>query len=278
MSGLDELHRVLDQGRGVLLFGAHLGSFEVMRVLARQRPEYVIRGVLDKAHNPAMTQMLDALDPVMAAGVIDAGMDGSSVAMAIKQATDQGALVACWWIARVPATVAAGALPRPRCAIPDRAVADRLCPAGAGGAGVRPVSRRQSLRSVVRTVQRFGGGAASRARPGPAGVIRRYAARLEHHARNAPYNWFNFYDFWGSDDERKDHSSERVATAPDDPVGGDAVTAPHRFAPRRRQPLATAPPPNKFVLTRRCRTSSCRNLRGRRRCGPPSSRCAIRSC
>ena len=26
-------------------------------------------------------------------------------------------------------------------------------------------------------------------------------SRLEHHARAAPYNWFNFYDFWGNEDE-----------------------------------------------------------------------------
>jgi predicted LPLAT superfamily acyltransferase len=26
--------------------------------------------------------------------------------------------------------------------------------------------------------------------------IGRYAARLEHYCRLAPYNWFNFYDFW----------------------------------------------------------------------------------
>jgi len=57
--GLDELHAHLDQGRGMLLFGSHLGSFEVLRVLARQRPEYTIRVVLDKAHNPALTQLLE---------------------------------------------------------------------------------------------------------------------------------------------------------------------------------------------------------------------------
>ena len=27
-------------------------------------------------------------------------------------------------------------------------------------------------------------------------LIRRYASRLETCARSAPYNWFNFYDFW----------------------------------------------------------------------------------
>ena len=27
-------------------------------------------------------------------------------------------------------------------------------------------------------------------------TMRRYVARLEHYSRSAPYNWFNFYDFW----------------------------------------------------------------------------------
>jgi predicted LPLAT superfamily acyltransferase len=26
--------------------------------------------------------------------------------------------------------------------------------------------------------------------------VERYAARLEHYCRLAPYNWYNFYDFW----------------------------------------------------------------------------------
>jgi predicted LPLAT superfamily acyltransferase len=26
--------------------------------------------------------------------------------------------------------------------------------------------------------------------------MQRYAGRLEHYARIAPYNWFNFYPFW----------------------------------------------------------------------------------
>src|SRR5690606_30697567 len=38
VTGLEALSGKVDQGRGVLLFGSHLGSFEEMRALSRQRP------------------------------------------------------------------------------------------------------------------------------------------------------------------------------------------------------------------------------------------------
>ena len=47
--GVERLNAQLAHG-GVLLFGSHLGSFEVLRVIARDRPEYSIRVVLDKQH------------------------------------------------------------------------------------------------------------------------------------------------------------------------------------------------------------------------------------
>ena len=53
-----------------------------------------MRVVLDKGHNPAMTQLLDALNPEIAATVIDAGQDGPSIVLAIQQAIAEGALVA----------------------------------------------------------------------------------------------------------------------------------------------------------------------------------------
>ncbi len=42
-------------------------------------------------------------------------------------------------------------------------------------------------------------------------LVARYAQRLEHHARSAPYNWFNFYDFWQSDDP---HANPLACTTP----------------------------------------------------------------
>ena len=139
------MHAQLDRG-GVLLFGSHLGSFEVLRVLARRRPQMKVRVLLDKGHNPAMTQLLDALNPEVAATVIDAGQDGPSIVLEIQQALAEGALVALLVDRAHPgeATLPATFLGEQR-ALPDRAVADRRGAEGAGGARLRPVPRRQPL-------------------------------------------------------------------------------------------------------------------------------------
>ncbi len=207
VTGLEDLHAALDQGRGVLLFGSHLGSFEVLRVLALKRPEYIIRVVLDKGQNPAITELLDALNPAIATSVIDAGQDGTSLALAIKDATDAGALVALlvdrthpqqdsvitpflgkpaafpaapWLLAsvlKVPVVLAFGLYSGGRhYHIYFERFADLL--------EIPRRARSQILQQI----------------------IDRYAQRLEYYARLAPYNWFNFYNFWGN--HLADHSDK----------------------------------------------------------------------
>ena len=212
--GLEDLHATVDMHGGVLLFGSHLGSVEVLRVLARERPDIPVRVVLDKGHNAAMTQLLDALNPTIAATVIDAGQDGPSIVLAIQQAVAEGAIVAL--------------------------LVDRTQPGEAGypvdflGAPTQLPSAPWQIAAVLHcpVVLAFGlyrGGnhydLAFEPFSGPikvarkdrshvlADMARRYAARLEHHARSAPYNWFNFYDFWhvptGAPVDDKPHSSPR---------------------------------------------------------------------
>lgn len=195
--GLEHLHQTVDEHGGVLLFGSHLGSFEVMRVLARERPDIPVRVVLDKAHNAAMTQLLDALNPEIAATVIDAGQDGPSVVLEIQHAIAEGAVVAL--------------------------LVDRTQPGEPGypveflGAPTQMPGAPWLIAAVLHApvVLAFGlyrggnrydlmfepfSGPIKVARKDRSHVLadmaRRYAARLEHHARSAPYNWFNFYDFW----------------------------------------------------------------------------------
>jgi predicted LPLAT superfamily acyltransferase len=39
--------------------------------------------------------------------------------------------------------------------------------------------------------------------------VARFAARLEHYCRLAPYNWFNFFDFWAMAEDAPPHAAQR---------------------------------------------------------------------
>jgi predicted LPLAT superfamily acyltransferase len=215
VQGLDDLHAHLDQGRGMLLFGSHLGSFEVLRVLSRQRPEYVIRVVLDKAHNRALTEVLDALNPEIAATVIDAGQDGPGLMLAIQQAVQDGALVALLIDRAHPGgqTVMAPFFGReaPFPTVPWQIAAALKAPVTLGFGLYRGGNRYDLI------FENFSDGIdiprAQRAQT-IATLIRRYAARLEDVSRQAPYNWFNFYDFWGVEAPHTDADHAAADHAP----------------------------------------------------------------
>jgi predicted LPLAT superfamily acyltransferase len=215
ISGLDDIHAQLDKQQGVLLFGSHLGSFEVMRVLARQRPDYVIRVVLDKGHNPAMTQLLDALDPAIAANVIDASQDGPSLMLAIQQAVSAGHLVALL-VDRVsdgdssePATFLGhvARFPRAPWLIASVLHVPIVLAFGLYQGGNRYHLAFEPFSDGLRIPR------AERAHALSA-LIQRYASRLEHYARLAPYNWFNFYDFWDPADDDSRQRTTRTSLAP----------------------------------------------------------------
>ena len=212
IAGVDHLHAVLDQRRGALLLGSHLGSFEVLRVLARERSDYVIRVVLDKGHNPAMTQLLDELNPRIAAGVIDAGQDGPSLMLEIQHAVQSGALVALLADRVHPGEHGVDA---PFLGDPARFPSTPLRIAAALkvpvvlGFGLYRGGNRYDL-----VFEAFSDGLDI---PRPqrnaeiAALIRRYAERLEHHARSAPFNWFNFYDFWFHPDADSENDARAAA-------------------------------------------------------------------
>jgi predicted LPLAT superfamily acyltransferase len=195
--GVEPLHAHLDAGRGVLLFGSHLGSFEVLRVLARERPQARLRVVLDQGHNPAMTQLLDALNPEIAANVIDAAQDGPALMLQIHDAIAAGEMVALLVDRAQPG--------EPTLAVPffGRQAPLPLAPWQLAMVLGAPVVLAFGLyRGGNRYDLVFESFSDGEAVPRPAraariaALIAGYAARLEHHARSAPYNWFNFYDYW----------------------------------------------------------------------------------
>jgi predicted LPLAT superfamily acyltransferase len=199
--GREELHEKIDLGRGVLLFGSHHGSFEVLRVLSTERPDVDVRVLLDRGQNRALTQLLEALDPAIAATVIDAGQPGTSIVLALKEAAEAGALVGLLvdrarpgepvqWL---PFLGSPAPLPTaPMLIAATLGIPVVLC------FGLYRGGRRYDLHFEV-----FSDGGTIPRRERAERIMQmqaRYVQRLEHYVRMAPYNWFNFYDFWHADD------------------------------------------------------------------------------
>lgn len=220
--GLDALEPQLDRGRGLLLFGSHLGSFEALRVLARRRPHIQLKVVLDRGHNAALMRLLDALDPQIAANVIDAAQDGPSIALQIKHAVDHGAIVAMLVDRAGPGEPSASAsffgADAPFPTSPWLIAAALKLPVvlafGLYRGGARyelvfePFAEELSIERRERPARL-------------AALVQRYAARLQHYAASAPYNWFNFYDFWHADEALPDVAPR--AAVSDAAAGGDVA-------------------------------------------------------
>lgn len=198
--GVEAVHDCMRPDRGVLLLGAHLGSFEVLRVLSLQRPDTRVAVLLERSQNPAITQLLEELNPALAASVIDLGLPPTELMLRIKEEAEQGALIGLLgdrrragepglpapflgdtaWFPVAPYLIAS-ALKLPVC----------LC-FGLYGGGRRYDLHFEAFAETVELPR-------SRRQAALDEYVQRFASRLQHHARQSPYNWFNFYDFWIDD-------------------------------------------------------------------------------
>jgi predicted LPLAT superfamily acyltransferase len=197
--GLAALEAALDHGRGVLLLGGHLGSFEVLRAFADRRPHLPVRLLLDRAQTPALTRALFALNPAVSASVIDVGGAAADIALALQDAAARQALIGLLAdrartdeaVVTVEFLGAPAALP----IAPYRIAAALGIPVVLGFGLYRGGNRYEiyfeSFADRIR-IPRKGRAAAA------AVWAQRYADRLAYYARLDPYNWYNFYDFWQS--------------------------------------------------------------------------------
>lgn len=195
--GLDELRARWALNRGVLILGSHLGSFDALRVLSEFRSDVKMRVVIDLEQNPAISKVLNTLNPKLAASIINARQEGTTTALAIKEALDERALVTLLADRARPgntityAEFLGDAAPLPTAPWQLAAalkVPVMLCFGLYKGGNRYDLHFEPFAEQLV--IERGNREASQRA------IVQRFADRLAHYARTAPYNWFNFYDFW----------------------------------------------------------------------------------
>jgi predicted LPLAT superfamily acyltransferase len=194
-NGNEHLERLQRERRGALLLGAHLGSFEAMRAGAT-REALPVNMVVNFKNARRIQAVLEQLDPTHNTRLISAE-EGVGFVFEIQACIERGEMVAIL-VDRVgpdgrateasflgaPAKFASG---------PFILAAALGCPVYLTFGLYRgdnrydlycePFSERLELPRESREL-------ALRE------VVARFSARLEHYVRLAPYNWFNFYDFW----------------------------------------------------------------------------------
>lgn len=196
VSGDEVLAAYRDAGKGVIFMGAHFGSFEALRALGESHG-LDVRMLMYPDNAQMVTQALAAINPAVRESVIALGRSD-----AILQVRDHLGTGGCVGILadRVlneeldktsmveflgnPASFPLG---------PWRLAALLRAPV-VFMAGMYLGGNRYHLR--FDTIADFSVEAAGTREAAMHGALKRYVASLEARCMQAPWNWFNFYDFW----------------------------------------------------------------------------------
>lgn len=197
IQGREHMHSLIEQGNGVFLMGAHLGSFEVIRAIGWQLPGLRVAMVMHADNAQKVGAMLAAINPEAALDVIPLGRIDSM--LKVQGKLEQGMMVGM---------------------LSDRTLGDEpMTTVNLLGAPVgMPTGpfRMAALlrRPVIFMVGLYLGGNRYRVQFEPLAdfseiprgqrdaavevAIERYAELLDHYCHEAPYNWFNFFNYWQS--------------------------------------------------------------------------------
>ncbi|HEY2782885.1 MAG TPA: hypothetical protein VGI90_19040 [Steroidobacteraceae bacterium] len=183
------------KGRGAMLLGAHMGSFEVMHSLSRRQHGLSVAMAMYEENARKISGILAAINPDWIADIVPLGQIDAM--LNIAERLDHGAYVG------VLADRTLGAEPAQPVTFlgrraylptgPMRAAAILRCPVffmvGLYRGG-------NSYHVAFEKVADFSAAGIGGREFAVRAAIERYAAVLEQYCRSDPYNWFNFFDFW----------------------------------------------------------------------------------
>lgn len=192
----DAVQAVIANKKGCILLGAHLGSFEIIRAYADEMQGASATMLMYEDNAQKLNEVLKAINPDLEPRVISLGKIDSM--LQVEQALQRGEFIGILadrslgsggasilcdflgepakfytgplrmaYLLKVPVLLMVGVYSgRNRYDLHIEQLVDMSALAG--------VPRNEVLKQAMQ----------------------RYVSGIERHCRNAPYNWFNFYDFW----------------------------------------------------------------------------------
>jgi predicted LPLAT superfamily acyltransferase len=186
---------LLATGRGALLMGAHLGSFEVLRARAKENPGLDVAMVMYEENARKINAALAVANPEARLDIIPLGHVGSM--LQVRQRLQDGAIVGILGDRMLggDTTISVSFLGEPA-ALPSGPfrMAAILRQPLIFMAGIYLGDNRYRIH--FEALADFSAISAEGRDAALHGAVERFAAVLEQHCRAAPYNWFNFFDFW----------------------------------------------------------------------------------
>jgi predicted LPLAT superfamily acyltransferase len=191
---------LIASGKGALVIGAHLGNLEMMRALAVRGDHAKVTAVVYTEHARRFNQVLSSSNRDFARHLLEVGDFGPETAVLMQQRIDAGELLVIVGD-RVPAREAGRTTDAQFLGASAPFAQGPYVLAHALGCPVYLffcLKERDGYRMYFEPfAERIELPRRERAQH-LAAWAQRYALRLEHYCRKAPYQWFNFFDFWAS--------------------------------------------------------------------------------
>lgn len=195
-TGNEHLIALQQRQQGAVLLGAHLGSFEAMRAGARDE-QFAINIVGNFANAKLINALFEELSDDNRAQLIDISTDSIGATLQMRTKLENGQMVALLGDRRSETTknvpVSFFGKPARLPAGPFILASLLQCPVYLVFGLYREPNRYdlycEPFANRVELPRKNRDEALQR-------LVQRYADRLEHYARQAPYCWFNFFPFW----------------------------------------------------------------------------------
>ncbi len=206
-AGSEHLFALAREGRGALLLSAHLGSFDMMRRLSADHG-LAVNVVMYTAHAEQINAFFESFDPASRVRVIQIEPGSMRTAFEIRACVDRGEFVALLGDRPSPGererTAVTSFLGRPARfpLTPYLLAAPLRCPVLAAFC-IRTGEARYE--TVVKPLGGVGAVPRAEREKHAREMLERFVRELERYCLRAPYQWFNFYDFWadaGEEDSR----------------------------------------------------------------------------